>query len=142
MLKTILDTGPIVAFFDEGDKHSVAVRNYLKNFQGKLFTTLAVITEASYLLDENKNRQLDFIEWIKDGAVSVVDISGDDFVLIHKYMKKYSDTPMDFANASLVILANKLNTKSILTLDSDFSVYRTMDGKKFDHLLKSIVLLK
>ena len=57
-------------------------------------------------------------------------------------MKKYSDTPMDFEDASLVILANKLNTKSILTLDSDFSVYRTMDGKKFDHLLKSIVLLK
>jgi len=39
-------------------------------------------------------------------------------------------------------LANKLNTKSILTLDSDFSVYRTMDGKKFDHLLKSIAQLK
>ena len=49
---------------------------------------------------------------------------------------------MDFADASLVILANKLNTKSILTLDSDFSVYRTIDGKKFDHLLKNIVKSK
>lgn len=142
MLKTILDTGPIVAFFDEGDKHSVAIRNYLKTFQGKLFTTLAVITEASYLLDENKNRQLDFIEWIKDGAVTVIDISGDDFVLVHKYMKKYADTPMDFADASLVILAHKQNTKSIFTLDSDFLVYRTIDGKKFDHLLKGFMKVK
>ena len=110
MLKTIIDTGPIVAFFDEGDKY------------------------------DNKERQLDFIEWIKDGAISVVDISGDDFALVHKYMKKYADTPMDFADASLVILAHKLGTKSILTLDSDFSVYRTIEGKKFDNILKGILV--
>ncbi|MBP9889106.1 MAG: PIN domain-containing protein [Leptospiraceae bacterium] len=140
MLKTIIDTGPIVAFFDEGDKYSKAFRNYFKTFQGKLFSTLAVITEASYLLDDNKERQLDFIEWIKDGAISVVDISGDDFALVHKYMKKYADTPMDFADASLVILAHKLGTKSILTLDSDFSVYRTIEGKKFDNILKGILV--
>ena len=51
MLKTILDTGPIVAFFDEGDKHSVAVRNYLKTFQAKLFTTLASPQQLGHVLE-------------------------------------------------------------------------------------------
>lgn len=135
----IIDTGPIVAFFDESDRYCIPFRNFLKGFRGRLCTTVAVITEASYLLDECKPVQLDLMEWIKDGAIEIREISNSDFSLIHKYMTKYRDTPMDFADASLVILANKMKTDRILTLDSDFDVYRTVSGKKFKNLLKDIL---
>ena len=49
-------------------------------------------------------------------------------------MQKYRDRPMDFADASLVVLAEDLNVRRIFTLDSDFLFYRTEDGGSFDIL--------
>lgn len=139
MSDAIIDTGPIKALFDEKDKYSLPIRNFFKSYAGKIFTTLAVVTEVSYMLDENKYLQLGFIEWIKDGALKIVEINNDDFLLIHKYMLKYKDTPMDFADASLVILANKLNLNRIISLDTDFDVYRTIAGKKFNNLTRELI---
>lgn len=138
MVNTIIDTGPIVAFFDGSDKYSKDFRDYLKSFSGRLFSTLSVITEASYLLEDIQPAQLDLIEWIKEGAIQIVEINNADFKLIHKYMQKYKDTPMDFADASLVILGHKINTNNILTLDSDFEVYRTIDGNRFINLISHL----
>ena len=39
---------------------------------------------------------------------------------------------MDFADASLVSLAEKMNVRQIATLDSDFTTYRLPRGKSFD----------
>jgi predicted nucleic acid-binding protein len=45
-------------------------------------------------------------------------------------MRKYSDTPMDFADAALVLLAEAIGILDILTLDRrGFSTYRTAKGK-------------
>lgn len=45
-------------------------------------------------------------------------------------MGKYSDRPMDFADASLVALAERLSLTRIFTVArSDFSTYR-LHGKK------------
>ena len=41
--------------------------------------------------------------------------------------KKYSDVPMDLADASLVVIAEELNIKEIITIDSDYYIYRTVD---------------
>ncbi len=139
MSDSIIDTGPIVAFFDESDKYCHSFRDFLKNYSGKLYTTLPVVTEVSYLLDANKFIQLGFMEWIKDGAIEIVNIDNHDFELIHKYMTKYKDTPMDFADASLVILANKLKISRIISLDTDFDVYRTISGKKFQNLIRGLI---
>jgi uncharacterized protein len=49
-------------------------------------------------------------------------------------MEKYQDTPMDLADASLVALAEELETTQIFTLDSDFYVYRTSRGEAFQCL--------
>jgi len=45
-------------------------------------------------------------------------------------MEKYADTPMDFADATLVLLAEALDVHDILTLDrSGFSTFRTRPGR-------------
>lgn len=142
MPDAIIDTGPIVAFFDESDKYCNPFRNYLQSFSGKLYTTLSVVTEASYLLEDFQPAQLDFMEWIKYGAIQISEINQYDFELIHKYMTKYKDTPMDFADASLVILSHKLIINRIITLDSDFDVYRTISGKKFNNIIRDLLTKK
>ena len=53
-------------------------------------------------------------------------------------MKKYRDTPMDFADATLVLRANELGFTEILTLDRrGFSTYRTARGQGFRLVLAS-----
>ena len=46
-------------------------------------------------------------------------------------IEKYSDLPMDFADATLVVLAEELNTDLVFTLDQDFQVYRVRGRKQF-----------
>ena len=47
-------------------------------------------------------------------------------------MEKYADTPMDFADATLVLLAEDLDVDEILTLDRrGFSVFRIARRRPF-----------
>ena len=51
-------------------------------------------------------------------------------------MEKYADTPMDFADATLVLLAEALGQNEILTLDRrGFTVFRTRRGRQFRRVL-------
>jgi predicted nucleic acid-binding protein len=48
-------------------------------------------------------------------------------------MEKYSDLPMDFADATLVVLAEEVGTNLILTTDRrDFGICRLTDGRSFE----------
>ena len=46
-------------------------------------------------------------------------------------IEKYSDLPMDFADATLVVLVEELNTDLVFTLDQAFQVYRVRGRKQF-----------
>ena len=47
-------------------------------------------------------------------------------------MAKYGNLPMDYADATLVLLAARLGVSDILTLDRrGFTVFRQPDGKAF-----------
>ncbi|EKO23617.1 hypothetical protein [Leptospira interrogans] len=54
-------------------------------------------------------------------------------------MEKYSDRPMDFADASLVSLSEIYEIKDILTLDSDFLFYKTKKGKALNILNSEMI---
>lgn len=51
---------------------------------------------------------------------------------MHALMGKYQDTPMGVADASLVAAAELTGCRRVLTLDSDFRVYRIHDHVEFD----------
>ena len=129
MIKAIIDTGPIVAFFDESDNYCLECRSFLKNFKGKLFTSLAVVTEVSYLLSDNKRIQRAFIEWIDNNAISILNQDNGQFSSILFFMDKYSDRPMDFADASLMTISEVSDIHNIFALDSDFCSYKSKKGK-------------
>ena len=47
-------------------------------------------------------------------------------------MERYVDTPMDYADATLVLLAEGLGVADVVTLDRrGFAAYRTRQGKSF-----------
>jgi predicted nucleic acid-binding protein len=136
MQKTIIDSGPIIALFDRSDKFHNKVLDFLKTYKGKLVTSWAVITEVSHMLDFNLQVQIDFLKWCEAGGIEVYDISQTEISNIRIMMEKYIDVPMDLADATLMYIANKENIKNILSIDSDFDIYRTLKKQSLNNLLK------
>ena len=90
------------------------------------------VTEAMYLLGFSVRAQGALLEMIERDAVSVESPDPEDLPAIRNMMLQYADLPMDFADASLVSLANKRGLYRVFTLDKrDFSVYRLSRGKSF-----------
>ena len=132
MKKILIDSGPLIALFDASDKYHNKAVNFIKSNKYPLVTTIASITETLHLLDFNRNAQIDFIQWIHQGAVEIHNIENDDFGRIKDLTEKYRDLPMDFADSCLVYLAEKLSLNTIATVDRDFSIYRIKGRRKFN----------
>jgi uncharacterized protein len=130
----IVDTGPLVALFDGGDIYHHEAVNFLATSRRKHVTTLAVITESVYLLRFNKNAQIDFLEWLRTPAVEIEPLEDADLARVIEVMQKYSDLPADFADATLVAIADRLGVNEVVTFDSDFDVYRRANGAPFIRL--------
>ncbi|TGL46481.1 PIN domain-containing protein [Leptospira wolffii] len=132
----LIDSGPMIALFNASDEYHKSVFKFLKSYKGGLKTTWPVITEAVYLLSFSVSAQSDFLEWIERGGVQISEIAVRDLKYIKNRMQKYSDLPMDLADASLICLAEREEISKIVSIDSDFSIYRTLKGKYLTNLLK------
>jgi len=133
--KTLIDSGPLIALFDGSDKYHTTTVNFLREFKGQLVTSWAVMTEVSHMLDFNLQVQLDFMQWVELGAVTLAHIEQQELFTVRKMMEKYTNVPMDLADASLLYLAERENIQRIATIDRDFYIYRT----KKKTLLKNVL---
>lgn len=126
-----VDAGPIIALFDKSDNYHNVCHEVVKSLRLPLATTLPALTEAFYLLSFSWQLQDDLWEFIAAGNLLVHDLDRRLLQECRKLMEKYRDLPMDFADASLIAMADKANIRTIFTLDEDFKVYRTKEKKHF-----------
>ena len=137
MLDSILiDSGPLIALFDSSDKHHRGIRSFLKKNPFRYISTVAVFTEVSHMLDFNTAVQRDFYEWIMRKGVIIGDINQNDILRIVELTEKYSNLPMDFADATLVITAEKTGIRKIISIDRDFDIYRLPGKEQIRNLYK------
>jgi predicted nucleic acid-binding protein len=130
MLDSILiDAGPLIALFDSSDNHHRGIRSFLKEHPYRYVSTVAVFTEVSHMLDFSTDAQKDFYEWVMYKGVIISDINQNDMLRLVELTEKYSDVPMDFADATLVITAEKTGIREIISMDKDFDIYR-LPGKE------------
>jgi len=131
-MKAILDTGPWVALIDKSEsKHDICVR-WLKNFSGKLYSTESVLTEVLYLLNFSVKAQTAAIDFVLKSVVEIIPSSVDSMKKVRILMKKYSDLPMDYADATIVCLAMDTGIYNIITLDQkDFNIYKFKKKQSF-----------
>ena len=129
----LVDTGPFIAYINRRDPAHAAVSARLDGFTGHLVTTGAVVTEVMYFLSRVPGGPAAFAELLVASGAAIAAVSEPAAVLAAAdLMARYSDTPMDFADATLVQLADGLGVTDILTLDRrGFSAYRTAKGKAF-----------
>ncbi|MCT8333422.1 PIN domain-containing protein [Leptospira sp. 85282-16] len=122
----LVDSGPIIALFNSKDKFHKPTLKFLKSFNGELVSSWPVITEVVYLLSFSVEAQSDFLEWIERGSIKIFDLNIEDHKYIKNRMKKFSDLPMDLADASLMCISEKMGIERIVSIDSDFSIYKNL----------------
>ena len=135
MKNILIDTGPIVALLNRRDKRHKRVLEFTQNYSGGFVTTWSVITEATHLLRNSIQAQLNLLEWIRRGGIEIFQIENSDVERMITLTKKYSDLPMDLADCSLIIVAEKLGIDEIISIDSDYDVYRTLKKEALTNLL-------
>ncbi len=79
-----------------------------------------------HMLDFNSKVQLDFLKWIERDAIEIPALDKNIITRIIELTGKYSDIPMDFADATLMVLSEVNKINEIITIDSDFHVYRNI----------------
>ena len=134
----IADTGFWIALADKKDKHYQEADDFAKTTTEKLISTYPVITEVCHILLKRQGvkAQLNFIKMYQLGAFEIFEIPKTDKEKIFTLMQQYTDLPMDFADASLVLLAENLGHGRILSTDKrDFHTYRWKNTQPFSNLL-------
>lgn len=108
----------------------------LAGFAGRLHTTGPVVTEAMHLVSGHSQGPDTLVEFLLATATGIAEaMRPAQLRSAAEAMRKYRDTPMDFADATLVLLSEELGVREILTLDRrGFSTYRTSRGGAF-HLV-------
>lgn len=122
----LVDTGPLVALFDPSDtEHEGCKRALAQLRRSRRVTSLSVLTEAVYLLSFSPRAQRALLAFVAAGAVEIADFSAAQVSRAAALMERFESLPMDFADATLVVLAEYFQTTAVFTLDRrDFSVYR------------------
>lgn len=127
MASVVLDTGPLVALFKRNDTHHARAVSWFKGQRGTLLTTQAVITEAWHLV--SAPARLPLVRFV-NSACEICDPGMQGQARIEAMLERYADVPMDYADATLVVLAELQKISSIATIDvNDFSAYRMANGK-------------
>ncbi len=126
----LADTGALLAFLDRDDRWHADCVKAIATLRLPMLTTDAVLTELFHLVGP---RDRDAV-WalIHAGGISISPVADEDLSRIEALMEKYEDRPMDFADASLVLLAERHGIEIVFTVDhDDFETYRIRGRKPF-----------
>ncbi len=128
----LLDTGAFVALIDRSERQHAACVAVLEEWTGPIVTTEAVLTETLYLLGPSWRAQQTCLEFFFRGAFVLVPASLKSLRRVASLMEKYADIPMDYADATLVVLGEELQTTQVFTLDHrGFETYRLRGRRPF-----------
>jgi uncharacterized protein len=124
MTAAIVDTGPLVAFFDRAEQQHRWVVERIEELDAPLLVCEPVLAEAMYLLAGYARAPDALLELLQNGALSVAFQIDEHVGALRKLLQKYRDTPMSLVDACIVRMAEIHDRHAVLTLDSDFLVYR------------------
>lgn len=124
MTRIIVDTGPLVAYFNRRDRWHRWVADQMAALSPPLVTCEPVLTEACFLIQRSGGRPADLIRKIVQRGLEIgIDLE-EDASGVESLMQRYADTPMSLADACLVRLTERYPDCRLFTLDTDFEHYR------------------
>ena len=132
MADALLDTGAILAALDKRDPWHSACGEALRDFRFPLITSEAVLTELFHLIGNTRVNLETTWRFVLSGVLKVAEMDHSELASIQRLMVRYRDRPMDFADATLVYLAERESLSTIVTVDhADFETYRIRGVSRF-----------
>lgn len=124
MSSPIVDAGPLVAYFKRDDLHHQWSRERLGLLHPPLYLCDAVISEACFLLRRTDSGVDRLMEFLERGIVTLDFSVRAEVPALRKLLRRYRSVPMSLADACLVRMSELLKEPLIITLDSNFTIYR------------------
>jgi uncharacterized protein len=132
--RVIVDTGPLVALLNKNDTAHAWVVQILDTITPPMITCESVLAEATHLTRHVVGARAALIEMVGENFLSIGMALSDHHSALLAMVRRYSDVPMSLADACLVRLAEIYPQSQMLTLDSDFSIYRKNGRQVIDVL--------
>lgn len=126
----LTDASALVALLNTRDQyHQPALNTIGRNRQDPLVTTIQCFTEATRMVSGKNVRypDLTIYQRLESGLIQLHYPDPAEILRAVALVRKYRDTPMSFADASLIAAAETLHQRRIFTYDSDFQIYRIND---------------
>ncbi|EKD07768.1 MULTISPECIES: type II toxin-antitoxin system VapC family toxin [Limnospira] len=120
----IIDTGFLVALLNRSEQYHSWVKNQLNNISSPIITCEPVITETCFLFRKIYGAETTILNLINSQKLKIPFRLIDEFSMVHQLMQRYQSVPMSLADACLVRMAEIDPNSLVLTLDSDFRIYR------------------
>src|SRR6185503_6195557 len=121
----LLDTGALVSILDRSQVHHERCVRFFEAWDRPVVSTEAVLTEATQLLGRVRHGRRACAEFFLDGGAVLVPTTVPSLRRARDLLEEYADLPMDYADATLVVLAEEIGTDLIFTTDRrDFRTYR------------------
>jgi len=128
----LADSGAILAFLDKDDRWHTSCADVFANINLPLLTSEAVLTELFHFIAARPYQLERAWNFVCSGVFTLGTISDADVPELARLMHQYRDRPMDFADATLVHLAQRESLTTIFTVDvADFQTYRIGGRKRF-----------
>lgn len=131
---TIADTSGLLALFNRREPSHSAVAQFVDGLDRPLVVSPYVLAELDYLVASRMglDAELAVLQELAGGAYDLVSMDSDDVQKCTELINTYNDLQIGLTDASLVVLAERYDTTSILTLDHrHFSVIRPLSGGLF-----------
>jgi uncharacterized protein len=122
--RILLDTGPLVAYLKQQDHFHKWAITQLATVQPPLLTCEAVIVEACFLLRNTYGGQSTVTNLLNTKNVQIPFRLEEETEAVGELLTRYQSVPMSLADACLVRMAELYPDSAVLTLDSDFTIYR------------------
>jgi predicted nucleic acid-binding protein len=131
-VSALADTGALLAYLDRRDHWHTRCREALADLRLPLVTTTAVLTELFHLLGTRRRELADVWAFVRAGLLTVAPLADRDLPALEALMRRYADRPMDFADATLVHVAERESIGTVFTVDfDDFETYRFSGRRRF-----------
>lgn len=121
---TIVDTGPLVAFFNAADSYHGWAAEQFARLSPPLLTCEAVLSEACFLLARGRIDPVNVLRAVVRGALRLDLSLAAEIESVGQLMTRYKDVGVSLADACLVRMSEIHSRCRILTVDRDFLVYR------------------
>ena len=136
-MTAILDTSFLFALTDQSDRNHQRVLAVAQSVNQPLVLPVVVLPEICYLIASRLGHQAmrRFISSLKPGTVQVEPVTLEDLTRVHQVLEQYADSQLDFTDAAIVAIAERLVIKHVYTLDRrDFSIIRPKHCDYFELL--------